>query len=79
MAGSDQLIPVLLNPYLLTLKKPDFENDVPYMYVDSEGYVTVGVGHNLTTGNDLADTIAFVVAKRQLAGVEPGHQRSSSR
>src|ERR1700693_1637056 len=30
------------------LENPSFENNIPFMYVDSSAKVTVGVGHNLT-------------------------------
>jgi hypothetical protein len=36
-----------LKALLQTLKGTDFENNIPYMYLDSEGNVTVGVGHKL--------------------------------
>jgi GH24 family phage-related lysozyme (muramidase) len=37
-----------LREQLETLKGTDFENNISFMYVDSTGNVTVGVGHNLT-------------------------------
>src|ERR1700730_3819561 len=37
-----------LSKLLDTLKGTDFENNISFMYVDSTGNVTVGVGHNLT-------------------------------
>jgi hypothetical protein len=45
---------------LQTLKGTDFENNIPYMYLDSEGNVTVGVGHKLATHDD-ATKLSFKI------------------
>jgi hypothetical protein len=40
------------NVFLQHLKDPNVENFLPYMYQDSEGNVTVGIGHLLRTADD---------------------------
>ncbi|GAA3934354.1 hypothetical protein [Litoribacillus peritrichatus] len=47
---------------LETLKKPTSENNIPYMYVDTVGKVTVGVGHNLDAHKDML-TLPFMVKR----------------
>lgn len=51
-----------LNALLDNLRSPDWEGTIPYMYVDTAGKVTVGVGHNLTDNNDLS-SIKFYVRR----------------
>src|SRR5262249_6198496 len=45
--------------YLPLLKGPDFENAIPFMYLDTGGNVTVGVGNKLDTADD-AKKLGFV-------------------
>lgn len=56
----------IISPKLLklleVLKKPSSENNIPYMYVDTVGKVTVGVGHNLDAHKDML-TLAFIVKR----------------
>ena len=52
----------ILRTYLEKLKQPDFEDSIPYMYVDSVGKITVGVGHNLSAHRD-HESLAFVVKR----------------
>lgn len=40
------------------LEQPDIENDVPYMYQDSKGNVTVGIGH-LISNKTAAEALPF--------------------
>ncbi|WP_143169375.1 hypothetical protein [Vibrio quintilis] len=47
---------------LQVLKKSSFENNIPYMYVDSVGKITVGVGHNLDAYKDKLE-LKFVVKR----------------
>ena len=51
-----------LMKYLELLKGPLFEHTIPYMYVDSEQRITVGVGHNLSAHKDVLQ-LAFVVKR----------------
>ncbi|GLQ32400.1 hypothetical protein [Litoribrevibacter albus] len=44
------------------LKKPTSENNIPYMYIDTVGKVTVGVGHNLDAHKDML-TLPFMVKR----------------
>jgi GH24 family phage-related lysozyme (muramidase) len=44
------------------LKDPLFEDCIPYMYVDSVGKITVGVGHNLTSHKDQTK-LPFIVRR----------------
>jgi hypothetical protein len=46
---------VLLNHYLFKLKSASFEKKIPYMYLDSQGYLTVGIGHNIDARGDLLE------------------------
>jgi GH24 family phage-related lysozyme (muramidase) len=46
-------ITAALGQLLNTLKGPQFEKNIPYMYVDTVGDVTVGVGHDLDANNDV--------------------------
>lgn len=56
----------IISPKLLklleVLKKPSSENNIPYMYVDTVGKVTVGVGHNLDAHKDML-SLAFIVKR----------------
>jgi GH24 family phage-related lysozyme (muramidase) len=60
MAGF--LIDAQLRGYLNQLKGPQFEKNIPHMYVDTTGNVTVGVGHNITSHGDY-QSLAFVVKR----------------
>ena len=51
-----------LKPFLETLKKTEFEDNIPYMYVDTVGKITVGVGHNLSFHKD-QKTLQFVIRR----------------
>ncbi|HEX3445986.1 MAG TPA: hypothetical protein VHS80_14810 [Chthoniobacterales bacterium] len=51
-----------LRSLLNVLKGPMFEKNIPYMYVDTEGKVTVGVGHNLSAHRDVLQ-LPFIVAR----------------
>jgi GH24 family phage-related lysozyme (muramidase) len=51
-----------LRCYLNQLKGPQFEKNIPYMYVDTTGNVTVGVGHNITSHSDY-QSLVFVVKR----------------
>ncbi len=51
-----------LKGYLEKLKGPAFEKNIPWMYADTVGQVTVGVGHNLTANGDATD-LEFVVKR----------------
>jgi len=47
---------------LTTLKKTQFEDNIPYMYVDTVGKITVGVGHNLSFHKD-QKKLPFVIKR----------------
>lgn len=47
-----------LDGLLKTLATPDFERKIPYMYCDSGGNVTVGIGHNLTADTEFKKSFA---------------------
>jgi GH24 family phage-related lysozyme (muramidase) len=51
-----------LRALLNALKGPMFEKNIPYMYVDTEGKITVGVGHNLSAHKDVLQ-LPFIVAR----------------
>jgi GH24 family phage-related lysozyme (muramidase) len=51
-----------LRQLLNALKGSQFEKNIPYMYVDTVGDVTVGVGHDLDANNDTL-TLAFLVKR----------------
>src|SRR5579863_5064240 len=51
-----------LRQLLNALKGPQFEKNIPYMYVDTVGDVTVGVGHDLDANSD-ALQLPFVVKR----------------
>jgi hypothetical protein len=54
---------VLLNHYLFKLKSASFEKNLPYMYLNSLGHLTVGIGHNIDARGDLLD-LPFVTTER---------------
>ena len=56
---------------LETLKKSSSENNIPYMYADSVGKITVGVGHNLTAHKDML-TLQFRVRRFERHPVKGG-------
>ena len=60
-----------LRKQLEKLKGPLFENNVSYMYLDSQGYVTVGVGHNLDAAKDHTE-LPFRVARLERKAVKGG-------
>lgn len=62
---------VLMNTYLNKLKQASFENNVPYMYVDSTKNITVGVGHNLTRAQDQT-SLPFKVKRFERHAVKGG-------
>ena len=62
---------LLWKNYLEQLKGPQFEKNIPYMYVDTTGNVTVGVGHNLTAKGDQL-TLPFKVKRLARKGVVTG-------
>ncbi|HZT80393.1 MAG TPA: hypothetical protein VFA26_09230, partial [Gemmataceae bacterium] len=62
-----------LRSYLDKLKGSAFEKNIPYMYVDTTGNVTVGVGHNLTSHDDCQE-LAFVVKRLTRKAVLGGDQ-----
>ena len=64
---------VLFMNYLVKLKGPDFEDNIPYMYVDSDGKVTVGVGHNLTAHKD-QQSLPFKIKRYERKKVISGDQ-----
>lgn len=70
---SDFVISPRLRVYVDRLKGPTFEKTIPYMYVDTEGKVTVGVGHNLTAHGDCQE-LKFVVKRLTRKAVKGGDQ-----
>ena len=64
---------VLFMNYLVKLKGKDFENNIPYMYIDTSAKVTVGVGHNLTAHKDHL-SLPFVVKRFERKKVISGDQ-----
>ena len=50
----------------------DFKGEYPYMYVDTAGKVTVGVGHNLTDDYNALKTISFTVKRLERHKVSSG-------
>lgn len=56
----------VLTEVATTLAKPNFENSYSYIYLDSKGLPTVGVGH-LITSADAASTLPFHNADGTLA------------
>src|ERR1700675_5146950 len=65
------LIDPNLRPLLERLKGPMFEQNIPFMYVDTEKKITVGVGHNLSSHNDVLQ-LAFVVKRFERHAVKGG-------
>jgi GH24 family phage-related lysozyme (muramidase) len=59
--------------YLNELKGPHFEKTIAYMYVDTVGAVTVGVGHNLTASKDQG-RLPFVVKRFERKPVLGGNR-----
>jgi GH24 family phage-related lysozyme (muramidase) len=66
-------ISVQLRSYLDKLKGSTFEKNIPYMYVDTTGNVTIGVGHNLTSHGDY-QSLPFVVKRLVRKAVLGGDQ-----
>ena len=62
-----------LRAYLDYLPDPTFEDNIPYMYIDTTGNVTVGVGHNLTSHGD-CQLLPFVVQRLTRKAVLGGDQ-----
>jgi GH24 family phage-related lysozyme (muramidase) len=60
-----------LRSYLDQLKGPQFEKNIPHMYVDTTGNVTVGVGHNLTAHDD-CQSLKFYVKRLERKAVLGG-------
>ena len=60
-----------LQELLNNLKGSQFENNIAYMYVDSVGKITVGVGHNLTAQGDVL-SLPFVVKRYERHSVLGG-------
>ena len=60
-----------LRGYLDLLKGPQFEQTIPYMYVDTVGKITVGVGHNITAHGDLG-SLKFDVKRLTRKAVKGG-------
>jgi GH24 family phage-related lysozyme (muramidase) len=56
------IITPALKQLLDNLKGPQFEKNIPYMYVDTVGDVTVGVGHDLDSNGD-ALRLPFIVKR----------------
>jgi len=71
MAG--YVISAQLRGYLDKLKGSAFEKNISYMYVDTTGNVTVGVGHNLTSHGDV-QSLSFVVKRLTRKAVLGGDQ-----
>lgn len=67
------IISPALRTFLNELRTPDFEDDIPYMYVDSEGKITVGVGHNLSAHRDVLK-LKFITKRRTRKAVKGGDQ-----
>jgi GH24 family phage-related lysozyme (muramidase) len=66
-----EIIGQKLRALLNVLKGPQFEKSIPYMYVDTVGKITVGVGHNLSIHKDLL-RLHFVVARFERHAVSGG-------
>lgn len=62
MLMSAFVISPALRQLLDKLKGPKFEMNIPYMYVDTVGDVTVGVGHDIDANNDLLK-LPFIVKR----------------
>jgi GH24 family phage-related lysozyme (muramidase) len=75
------LVSLELKSYLAKLKGALFEKTIPYMYLDTEGKVTVGVGHNITDNNDLDQLIFFVrrLTRHHVIGGDTGVPLSKDR
>jgi GH24 family phage-related lysozyme (muramidase) len=69
-----------INPgvFLRHLKHPDVENYLPYMYRDSEGNVTVGIGHLLPTASD-AKNLNFFTRAPNVAAEDLDIERAFNR
>lgn len=69
-----QGIPSALFKRLDILKSSDFEHNIPYMYVDSVGIITIGIGHNLTRDAAYKNHIYHVArrTRKKLAGGDSG-------
>jgi len=59
----------ILRPYLEKIKA--FEKNIAYMYVDTTGNVTVGMGHNVTAHNDYR-SLKFKVKRFERKAVKGG-------
>ena len=68
---ADAILTPQLRSLLDELKKSSFERNIPYMYVDSVGKITVGVGHNLTAYKDQT-TLRFIVKRTERHAVRGG-------
>jgi len=55
-------MPTTAEKVKLRSKLHDFEGTIPHMYLDSKGYVTVGIGHLISSVTE-AQKLAFVKAK----------------
>ncbi len=65
------LIGTELRAYVDKLKGDDFEMNIPFMYMDSTGNVTVGVGHNITSHQDIT-LLTFTVKRLTRKAVKGG-------
>ncbi len=64
--------------FLRHLKHPDVENYLPYMYRDSDGNVTVGIGHLLPTASD-AKNLDFFTRGPNVAAEDLDIERAFNR
>lgn len=58
---------------LQILRTPDFENEIPYMYVDTKAKITVGVGHNITDNGGRAALVTLQFWQARQMRKSPKH------
>jgi len=48
----------------IVAKLKEFEGSVPHLYLDTKGYVTVGIGHLVASRDDMASVIMYTVVNK---------------
>jgi len=67
-------MPLQLRKMTDILRSDNFEKTIPYLYLDSEGILTVGVGHNLKANRTPnVFSLSFVVKRLERHATRDGH------